>query len=261
MGSPASRGAGSWAGEGNQASRGAPSQAGTYQQALHIDGRARVSDQRLQLPLAARARPIPRRGLRGAGHFPRRRGPAHAASPGLAPPVEPSPGPAARRCLRSRPARPGAARYTASPPLSRTRAARPVASSPGPGGREREGAPAPRRPALGALAARAAARASACRSRPPHAPTSPLPSHTHTRSAPRPSSAARRRYPQAPPPARAPAPPTRARPRSAPRPLASGPASPLSCALSCRASFPLSLPPPPPTLAGLASSSGPFPGQ
>lgn len=107
------------------------------QQALHVDGRARISDERLQLPLAARARPVPRRGLRGAGHFPRRRGPAHAASPGLAPPAEPPPGPAARRCLRSRPARPGAARHTASPPLSLTRAARPVASSPGPGGRER----------------------------------------------------------------------------------------------------------------------------
>lgn len=122
---------------GDQAGRGVPSLARTYQQALHVDGRARVSDERLQLPLTARACPVPRRGLRGAGHFSRRRGPAHAASPGLAPPAEPPPGPAARRCLRSRPARPGAARHTASPPLSRTRASRPVASSPGPGGRER----------------------------------------------------------------------------------------------------------------------------
>lgn len=52
----------------------------TYQQALHVDGRARVSDQRLQFPLATRARAVPRHGLGGAGHFPRRRGPAHAAA-------------------------------------------------------------------------------------------------------------------------------------------------------------------------------------
>lgn len=138
-GSPGPWAAGSWAGgpRGDQAGRGVPSLSRTYQQAFHVDGRARVSDERLQLPLTTRARPVPRRGLGGAGHFPRRRGPAHAASPGLAPPAEPPPRPAARRCLRSRPARPGAARHTASPPLSRTRAARPVASSPGPGGRER----------------------------------------------------------------------------------------------------------------------------
>ena len=58
----------------------APGPPATYQQALHVDGRARVSDQRLQLPLAARARAVPRHGLGGAGHLPRRRGPAHAAA-------------------------------------------------------------------------------------------------------------------------------------------------------------------------------------
>lgn len=134
--SPSSRKLGRWA-KGGPGRAGSSLRSSTYQQTLHVDGRARVSDERLQLPLTAHARPVPRRGLRGAGHFPRRRGPAHAASPGLAPPAEPPPGPAARRCLRSRPAGPGAARHTASPPLSRTRAARPVASSPGLGGRER----------------------------------------------------------------------------------------------------------------------------
>lgn len=59
----------------------------TYQQALHVDGRAGVSDQRLQLPLAARARPVPRRVLGGAGHLPRRRGPAHAAAEAAAGPA------------------------------------------------------------------------------------------------------------------------------------------------------------------------------
>lgn len=58
----------------------APGPPATYQQALHVNGRARVSDQRLQLPLAARARAVPRHGLGGAGHLPRRRGPAHAAA-------------------------------------------------------------------------------------------------------------------------------------------------------------------------------------
>ena len=58
----------------------APEPPATYQQALHVDGRTRVSDQRFQLPLAARARAIPRHGLGGAGHLPRRRGPAHAAA-------------------------------------------------------------------------------------------------------------------------------------------------------------------------------------
>lgn len=65
---------------GSEPSRGGPRAPATYQQALHVDGRARVSDQRLQLPLAARARPVPRHVLGGAGHFPRRRGPAHAAA-------------------------------------------------------------------------------------------------------------------------------------------------------------------------------------
>lgn len=63
-----------------RAQRGGRRAPATYQQALHVDGRARVSDQRLQLPLAAGARPVPRHGVGGAGHLPRRRGPAHAAA-------------------------------------------------------------------------------------------------------------------------------------------------------------------------------------
>lgn len=173
--SPAPRAAGSWAGgpregggrwgTGEQAGRGAPSLAGTYQQALHVDGRARVSDERLQLPLAARARPVPRRGLRGAGHFPRRRGPAHAASPGLAPPAEtfrPG-GPAARAraaaacrlppaaCMEEppRPGRRGAARGTRRPRPSAARAPPgPSRARQEPAGGSGEGAPsaAPPRP-------------------------------------------------------------------------------------------------------------------
>lgn len=101
----------------------------TYQQALHVDGRARVSDQRLQLPLAAHARPVPRHGLGGAGHFPRRRGPAHAAA---ARPRTPAPRAPAR-----------APRGLAPPPNRRLRAGLrhgpPPASSSGFGSQRRSG--------------------------------------------------------------------------------------------------------------------------
>lgn len=75
---------GDWRSQPSRGGRRAPA---TYQQTLHVDGRARVSDQRLQLPLAARARRVPRLLLGGAGHFPRRRGPAHAAAAAAAGPA------------------------------------------------------------------------------------------------------------------------------------------------------------------------------
>lgn len=138
---------GTYGSSGHQEGLGPPA---TYQQALHVNGRARVSDQRLQLPLAARARAVPRHGLGGAGHLPRRRGrtcrrqartrsrawpgrPRAYRRPrttGFRPGLRPGPPRAwssAPRGLGAVGGPPGpgsSAEQTASPPLSQIRAAR-----------------------------------------------------------------------------------------------------------------------------------------